>query len=53
MGQIGDDCQRRTWLRFRWAMKEAFTTASYMAFQDGHDQEAVMASRLRLVSTLR
>lgn len=49
MSAIGDDCHRRTWLRFRWAAGEVFTFKSLAAFQDGHDQEDVMAARLRLV----
>lgn len=49
MSAIGDDCHRRTWLRFRWAFKETFSAQTLMAFQDGHDQEDVMAARLRLV----
>ena len=50
MSAIGDECHRRTWLRFRWVMPEAFNFKSLAAFQDGHDQEDVMAARLRMVN---
>ena len=52
MSAIGDECERRTWLRFRWAWKEFFKCHTLLAFQDGHDQEEVMAKRLRLVDGL-
>lgn len=50
MGQIGDNCHRRTWYRFRLALREKFSAKTLKAFHDGHACEQTQADRLRLVS---
>lgn len=47
MSGMGDPCDRRIWLRFRWAFKETHAITSLLAFDDGHTQEHVMIKRLK------
>lgn len=44
---IGQECRRRIWYSFRWALPRAFPATSYRAIQDGHRGEAVMVAWLR------
>jgi len=46
---IGADCERRSWLDFRWASKIRHDAATLKRFADGHAGELVQAERLRLV----
>lgn len=46
---IGQECARRIWFSFRWALPRSFPATSYRAIQDGHRGEAQMAGWLRTV----
>lgn len=49
---LGDPCHRKTWLRFRWAFREAWTAETLKRFEDGHLTEDIWMARLRLVPGL-
>tara|TARA_R110000851_G_scaffold301208_1_gene457539 strand:- start:3633 stop:4502 length:870 start_codon:yes stop_codon:yes gene_type:complete len=49
MGELGGECKRRLWYKFRWAKLESPDALSQRRFADGHASEDIMASRLRLV----
>jgi hypothetical protein len=44
---IGQVCERRMWLGFRWAVIERFQGRILRLFQRGHNEEPVMAGYLR------
>ena len=44
---ISQECARRIWFSFRWALPRSFPATSYRAIQDGHRGEAQMAGWLR------
>jgi hypothetical protein len=46
---IGQSCERRLWLDFRWARKRSIGAAGLCAIDDGHRGERIMADRLRMV----
>jgi len=52
MSSAGDECARKLWLRFRWAVRERHSAKTLKAFADGHAGEALQAARLRLVPGL-
>jgi CRISPR/Cas system-associated exonuclease Cas4 (RecB family) len=49
MSQIGEECQRKLFYSFRGAEERENTIESIRSTEDGHNQEAVMAERLRMV----
>ena len=52
MSQIGEECNRMIWYRFRIAVRQKFPAKTLKAFEDGHKSEALQAERLRLVPGL-
>ena len=48
--EIGGECERRIWYRFRWVGFEQFDAATLKRFADGHRSEALMIERLRKVA---
>jgi hypothetical protein len=46
---LGQKCDRRIWLQFRWAMKRLIPAKGLRAIEDGHRTEDLMAERLRRV----
>lgn len=49
MSQIGEDCWRRAWNRFRFVKQEQFDSLTLKRFEDGHRTEALIIERLKLV----
>ena len=49
MSEIGEQCWRMLWYRFRNVLEETLTLKSLLAIEDGYKQEDIMADRLRLV----
>jgi len=49
MSSIGESCARKTWYRFRFAMREKFDVATLKRFADGHRTEELVIERLRLL----
>lgn len=49
MGSIGNECERRLWYDFRWVSEVHHKAKTLKLFVDGHQDEDLMASRLRLV----
>lgn len=49
MSEIGEQCWRQLWYRFRNVQVEPLTLKSLLAIEDGYKQEDIMADRLRLV----
>jgi hypothetical protein len=49
MSEIGEDCWRMLWYRFRNVLTEHLTLKSILAIEDGYKQEDIMADRLRKV----
>jgi hypothetical protein len=49
MSEIGEQCWRMLWYRFRNVQVEPLTLKSLLAIEDGYKQEDIMADRLRLV----
>jgi len=49
MSEIGEDCWRMLWYRFRNVLTEHLTIQSILAISDGYKQEDITAERLRLV----
>jgi hypothetical protein len=50
--QIGQECERRLFYSFRWAVKEKHHAVTLARFEDGHHSEAVVADRLRMVPSV-
>lgn len=46
---VGHECERKSWLSFRWASPREVSAKGLKAIQDGHREEDVMALRLRMV----
>lgn len=46
---IGDSCERKLWLSFRWAKKSFIEAAGIRRIEDGHRGEKVLADWLRLI----
>ncbi len=44
---IGDPCDRRVWLGFRWTLKKAFTGRILRLFDTGHREEARVLAELK------
>jgi hypothetical protein len=53
MSEIGENCWRMLWYRFRNTLTEHLTVQSILAIDDGYRQEAIMADRLRLVPSVK
>lgn len=53
MSEIGRPCDRELWLKFRWAVRPSFNSATLRRFDDGHRSEDIMAARLRMVPGVR
>jgi hypothetical protein len=49
MSEIGNDCWRMLWYRFRNCLTEHLEINSILAIEDGYKQEDIIAERLRLV----
>jgi len=47
MSGIGDECERKQQLQFRWADQPKFDAKTLKRFADGHASEAVMVARLK------
>mgnify|MGYP001765960306 CR=1 FL=1 len=45
---IGQKCERKTWLEFRWAIKREFPGRILRLFRRGHSEEQTVLSDLRL-----
>lgn len=52
MSAIGEPCERKLWLSFRWAARETFDAPTLKRFEDGHRTEDLIIARLRLVDGL-
>jgi hypothetical protein len=46
---IGESCERKLWLNFRWAKKGFIEAAGIRRIEDGHRGEKVLADWLRLI----
>ncbi len=53
MSGAGEDCERKIWYRWRWALPEHFDAATLRRFEDGHRDEDLMAKRLRAVKAIK
>lgn len=53
MSEIGEQCWRMLWYRFRNVLEETLTLKSLLAIEDGYKQEDIMAARLRLVPGIK
>jgi len=47
--QLGEPCERRLWLQFRWAAREDFSGRILRLFRRGHNEEATIVSDLRAI----
>lgn len=52
MSAIGDPCERKLWMAFRWASQETFDAPTLKRFEDGHRTEDLIIARLRMVPGL-
>lgn len=52
-GNIGEDCNRMLWYSKRMCKQSRFNAKTLRLFKDGHDQEALMAERLRKVKGVK
>lgn len=53
MSEIGEDCWRMLWYRFRNVLnKDNLSLTSILAIEDGYRQEQIMADRLRLLPSV-
>lgn len=52
MSQIGEECARKSWYRFRFARQERFDAATLKRFEDGHRTEALVIARMKLLPEL-
>ena len=50
---LGADCERQTWYRWRAAMTEYFNAGTLCTFGSGFDDEALMAKRLRMLKYIK
>lgn len=46
---IGESCERKLWLNFRWAKRSFIEAAGIRRIEDGHRGETVLAGWLRLI----
>jgi hypothetical protein len=46
---LGDPCDRKLWLSFRWAVQEQFTGRILRLFRRGHNEESIIVSDLRAI----
>lgn len=49
MSQIGEPCERKLWLDFRWAVREKFDGRMLRLFETGHREEARVIEELRAI----
>ena len=47
--QLGDPCDRRLWLNFRWATPERFSGRMLRLFRRGHNEEQIIINDLRAI----
>lgn len=47
--EIGDDCMRRVWMKFRWIKQEQFDGRRLRLFKRGKDEEAKLAALLEAI----
>ena len=47
--EIGDECLRRVWYRFRWIKHESFSGRMRRLFERGHSEEARISALLRAI----
>lgn len=52
MSEIGNECWRMLWYRFRNVLEEHLKLQSILAIEDGYKQEDIMAERLRLIKEI-
>jgi len=52
LSYVGESCERKIWLRFRWGAREEWTAETLKRFEDGHRTEALWIERLKLVDGL-
>ena len=50
---LGADCERQSWYRWRDAMTEYFNAGTLCTFGSGFDDEALMAKRLRMLKYIK
>jgi hypothetical protein len=50
--RIGNPCERALWYEFRWSTPIWFDANTIKNFEDGHREEMIMASRLRLIASI-
>ena len=54
MSEVGEDCWRMIWYRFRNVLNEGnLALNSILAIEDGYKQEDIMAARLRLLPSVK
>lgn len=53
MSEIGNDCWRMLWYRFRNVLEEHLSLQSILSIEDGYKQEDIMADRLRLIKDIK
>ena len=49
---IGQNCTRKTWYSFRWALRPNFNADTHRRFRDGHESEELIARELSEVVEL-
>lgn len=47
MSSIGDECERKLWYGFHWAVKKVHSAKTERIFRDGHNAEANMIADLK------
>jgi hypothetical protein len=53
MSEIGEQCWRMLWYRFRNVLEETLTLKSLLAIEDGYQQEDIMAARLSILKDVK
>jgi hypothetical protein len=53
MSEIGEECWRMLWYRFRNVLSEPLRLNSYLAIEDGYKQEDIMVDRLRMLDFIK
>lgn len=49
VSMLGEKCDRKLWISFRWAIKEPFEGRILRLFRRGHNEEATIVSDLRAI----
>lgn len=50
---VGDPCDRKVWLGFRWAMKKVFSGRMLRLFDTGHREEARVLEELKQIPSIK